>query len=230
VAVGRGGKDPCVREEHGRNKSDVQRRLVPESPSGRYWSPHRHIEDEGGSEGALFVFLNLSLDTGQMSSTPAGTVAIVYWAQNWMVLTVCLCSAQKSRGRVSAMNLIPVLRKAIKIPSRGRVSAMNLIPVLRTANKIPSRGRVSAMNLIPVLRTAIKIPASISFSIRFILEDFRDRLYGVVVRLPGCRQRGPGFDFRRHQILCASVGLGRGPLSLPRINEEVLERKVAAPV
>jgi hypothetical protein len=26
------------------------------------------------------------------------------------------------------------------------------------------------------------------------------RLCGLVVRVPGCRPRGPGFDYRRHQI------------------------------
>jgi hypothetical protein len=39
-----------------------------------------------------------------------------------------------------------------------------------------------------------------------------------VVRVPGYRSRGPGFD---------SI---RGPLGLVRIIEELLERKVAAPV
>jgi hypothetical protein len=41
---------------------------------------------------------------------------------------------------------------------------------------------------------------------------------------------GPGFDSRRYQILCVAVGLERGPLSFVSINEELLERKVAAPV
>jgi hypothetical protein len=51
-----------------------------------------------------------------------------------------------------------------------------------------------------------------------------------VFRLPGCRIRGPGFDSRLCQIFCVAVGLERGPLSLLRINEELLERKVADPV
>jgi hypothetical protein len=32
------------------------------------------------------------------------------------------------------------------------------------------------------------------------LESHRDRLCGVVVRVPGCRSRGPEFDSRRYQI------------------------------
>jgi hypothetical protein len=57
-----------------------------------------------------------------------------------------------------------------------------------------------------------------------------DRLCGLVVRLPGRRPRGPGFDFRRYQIFYVAVGLELGPLSFVRINEELLERNVAAPV
>jgi hypothetical protein len=42
--------------------------------------------------------------------------------------------------------------------------------------------------------------------------------------------RGPGFDSRRYQIFLVVVGLERGTLSLVRINEQLLERKVGAPV
>jgi hypothetical protein len=51
-----------------------------------------------------------------------------------------------------------------------------------------------------------------------------------VVRVPGYRSRGSGFDSRRCQIFCEVVGLERGSLSLVRITEELLERKVAAEV
>jgi hypothetical protein len=37
--------------------------------------------------------------------------------------------------------------------------------------------------------------------------------------------RGPGFNSRRHQIFWKVVGLERGPLSLMRIIEELLEWK-----
>jgi hypothetical protein len=59
---------------------------------------------------------------------------------------------------------------------------------------------------------------------------YLDRLCGLVVRLPGYRPRGPGFESRPYEIFGVVVDVERGPLSLLRINEELLERKVAAPV
>jgi hypothetical protein len=47
---------------------------------------------------------------------------------------------------------------------------------------------------------------------------------GLVVRVPGYRSRGPGFDSRPYQIFWEVVGLERGPLGLVRISEELLER------
>jgi hypothetical protein len=67
-------------------------------------------------------------------------------------------------------------------------------------------------------------------SILFFLLLLMDRLCGPVIRVPGYRSRGEGFDSRRYQIFWEIVGLERGPLSLVRIIEELLERKVAAPV
>ena len=50
-----------------------------------------------------------------------------------------------------------------------------------------------------------------------------DRLCCLVVRVSGYRYRGLGFDSRRYQIFCVVVGLERGPLSLVRSIEELLE-------
>ena len=50
-----------------------------------------------------------------------------------------------------------------------------------------------------------------------------DRLCGLVVRVSGYRYRGLGFDSRRYQIFWVVVGLERGPLSLVRSTEELLE-------
>jgi hypothetical protein len=46
-----------------------------------------------------------------------------------------------------------------------------------------------------------------------------------VVRVPGYRSRGPRFDSQRYQIFWEIVGVERGPLSLIRITEELLEWK-----
>jgi hypothetical protein len=52
-----------------------------------------------------------------------------------------------------------------------------------------------------------------------------DCLCGLVVRVSGYRSRGPGIDSRRYQIFWEVVVLKRGPLSLVRIIEELLEWK-----
>jgi hypothetical protein len=59
---------------------------------------------------------------------------------------------------------------------------------------------------------------------------FKDRLIGLPVRVSGYSRGGPEFDLRRYQIFWVAVVLEQGPLSLVKINEELLERKVAAPV
>jgi hypothetical protein len=50
-----------------------------------------------------------------------------------------------------------------------------------------------------------------------------NRLSGLVVRVSGYRSRDPGFDFRPYQIFWEVGGLERGPLSLVRTIEELLE-------
>jgi hypothetical protein len=55
-----------------------------------------------------------------------------------------------------------------------------------------------------------------------------DRLCGLVGRVLDYRSRGPGFDYRALQKKI--VGLEQGPLSLVSTTEELLDRKVAAPV
>jgi hypothetical protein len=50
------------------------------------------------------------------------------------------------------------------------------------------------------------------------------RLCGLVIRVPGYRSRGPGFDSRRYQIFWEVVSLERGPPSLLSTTEELLGR------
>jgi hypothetical protein len=60
------------------------------------------------------------------------------------------------------------------------------------------------------------------------LQNRVDRLCGLVVRVLGYRSGGPGSipGTTKKQV----VGLERGPLSLVSTTEELLDRKVAAPV
>jgi hypothetical protein len=44
-----------------------------------------------------------------------------------------------------------------------------------------------------------------------------------VIRVPGYRSRGPGFDSQRYQIFREVIGLEQLSLSLVSINEEILE-------
>jgi hypothetical protein len=68
-----------------------------------------------------------------------------------------------------------------------------------------------------------------SFASRFVLQMWSlIRLCGLVVRVLGYRSGGPGSipGTTRKKVL----GLERGPLSLVSTTEELLDRKVAAPV
>jgi hypothetical protein len=61
------------------------------------------------------------------------------------------------------------------------------------------------------------------------MERNEDRLCGLAVRVLGYRSGGPGSipgTTRKEKV----VGLERGPLSLVSTIEELLDRKVAAPV
>jgi hypothetical protein len=55
--------------------------------------------------------------------------------------------------------------------------------------------------------------------------DWADRLCGLVVRVSGYRSRGSDVDSRRFQIFWETACLERGPFSLVRTTEELLEGK-----
>jgi hypothetical protein len=57
---------------------------------------------------------------------------------------------------------------------------------------------------------------------KYYLET-NDRLCGVVVRVPGYRSWGRGFDSRALQEKKYIMGLERGPLSLVSTTEELVE-------
>jgi hypothetical protein len=62
----------------------------------------------------------------------------------------------------------------------------------------------------------------------FLVIDKEDRLCGLVVRVLGYRSGGPGSIPGTTKK--KSSGSGTGPLSLVRTTEELLDRKVTAPV
>jgi hypothetical protein len=66
------------------------------------------------------------------------------------------------------------------------------------------------------------------FSFVNVNKVLADRLFGLEVRVLDYRSRGPGFDSRHYKKKV--VGLERGPLSLVSTTEELLDRKVVAPV
>jgi hypothetical protein len=55
-----------------------------------------------------------------------------------------------------------------------------------------------------------------------LVHIYPDRLCGLVVRVPGYRSRGAGFDFWHYQIFWEVVGLEWSSLSLASITEELL--------
>jgi hypothetical protein len=61
-------------------------------------------------------------------------------------------------------------------------------------------------------------------------REYFDRLCSLVVRVSGYRSRGPGSISGATRFFLEVVGLERGPLSLVSTSEELLDRKVAAPV
>ena len=77
--------------------------------------------------------------------------------------------------------------------------------------------------LIPLCCSACCLFDGADFFYFILLLFLVDRLCGLVVRVSGYRYRGLGFDSRRYQIFWVVVGLKRGPLSLVRSIEELLE-------
>jgi hypothetical protein len=58
----------------------------------------------------------------------------------------------------------------------------------------------------------------------YISVFMKDHLWGLVVKVPGYRSRGPEFYSRRYQIFWELVGLKQGLLNLVSTIEELLRR------
>jgi hypothetical protein len=83
-------------------------------------------------------------------------------------------------------------------------------------------------NCIPTLLLLCHSIQSILY-IHIYIYVYVDRLCGIVVRVLGYRSGGPGSTpgtTKKKKV----VGWERGPLSLVSTTEELLDRKVAAPV
>jgi hypothetical protein len=80
------------------------------------------------------------------------------------------------------------------------------------------------------LNDTFYISSCLSCPLHIFFQEYKqvDRICGLVVKVLGYRSGGPGSipGTTRKKV----VGLERGPLSLVRTTEELLDRKVAAPV
>jgi hypothetical protein len=77
----------------------------------------------------------------------------------------------------------------------------------------------------PVFSTGNRtLPLSSHIDLRTVR---RDRLCGLMVRVPGHRYKGSAFDSRRYQIFWEVVGLERGPLSHSRPRAQVCTHRTA---
>jgi hypothetical protein len=96
----------------------------------------------------------------------------------------------------------------------------------RDTSTLSSKKEESVTNA--VLNISLNILKILSIKLITVLELSSDRLCGLVVRVLGYRSGGPGsiLGTTKKKV----VGLERGSLSLVSTSEELLDRKVAAPV
>jgi hypothetical protein len=84
---------------------------------------------------------------------------------------------------------------------------------------------ITTTTLINCLSFLCTINISVFHTILTFHTFLKDRLCGLVVIVPGYRSRDPEFDSQCYQIFSQVMGLERGPFSLVRIIEELLEWK-----
>ena len=101
------------------------------------------------------------------------------------------------------------------------------VTVHRWYNDVSSQQDAKTFSFINLFKSALHVSgdkfANSQECFLTVYTAFDDRLCGLVVRVSGYRYRGLGFHSRRYQIFWVVVGLERGPLSLLRSIEELLE-------
>jgi hypothetical protein len=111
----------------------------------------------------------------------------------------------------------------------GSAAAPNFGPI-RNASRLQATNSETVYGHNHIARKLKKQLLSIEVNGTYIYHYFKSwsPLWSSIV--PGYRSRGPGFYSQRYQIFWEVVGLERGPLSLVTTTEELLDRKVEAPV
>jgi hypothetical protein len=92
---------------------------------------------------------------------------------------------------------------------------------------VSCRGPTSSSDLMRETQEGFYLPEYSSHrSLRLYFERFCFIYYMMLqlVRVPGYRSRGPGFDSWRYKIFLVVLDLERGPLSFVRIIDELLEK------
>jgi hypothetical protein len=107
-----------------------------------------------------------------------------------------------------------------KFQSRSKIYNASIFSKKKRESKCGNNG----------IKTEERVGIEVLIWLYFILKctlRYLDRFCGPVVRNPGYRPAGPGSIPGTTR---KKVGLERGPLNLVSTTEELLERKVAAPV
>ena len=131
---------------------------------------------------------------------------------------------------VVKFSYISHMQKAIRRLCGRRVkltTRLHQVPRLRMGGAIPLLSLYAFMSWRGI---TLLLPSSMNKNVAATRPDLgsvfnlaQNRLCGLVVRVSGYKYRGFGFDSRRYQIFWVVVGLERGPLSLVRSIEELLE-------
>jgi hypothetical protein len=143
------------------------------------------------------------------------------------ILPICVLpwtSHTKLRGQFSASHIVQNIKAKLGQVRRCWSVHRSLMATVR--GKWGS-GRRDLPNLTSTVVLFIAVTSPFYYYYFYLFMRLELPPLWSVMRLTGCRSRGPGFDFRRYHIFWVVVGLKWGPLILVRINNELLERKIS---